>query len=134
MDDADQLADLKALAGAVFPKRCACCGRVYADADEFLRETRRVQASSKGLKAATWEDGARVLEVFRNCTCGSTLMELFGDRRDTSPAGECRRKQFAELLRQMVDGGADRVAAKRELLELMHGRHRELPACKTIPR
>jgi len=126
MSDAALFSGLKALADSSFPKRCACCGRVYASAEEFFRETQAVRAGRNDLKPATEEDGTHILEAFRNCVCGSTLMEFFGDRRDASPAGEVRRKRFGELLDQLVGRGVDRAVAKQELLKVVHGQRSEL--------
>ncbi|MCK9987662.1 MAG: hypothetical protein AzoDbin1_04134, partial [Azoarcus sp.] len=42
-------------------------------------------------------DGQVIVELFRNCVCGSTLMDCFRDRRDTSEAGLRRRARFGEL-------------------------------------
>ncbi|MDP2795468.1 MAG: hypothetical protein Q8O25_15535 [Sulfurisoma sp.] len=126
MSDADLFAGLKALVDSSFPKRCACCGRVYASAEEFFRETQKIRPGSRDLKPATEEDGTRIIEAFRNCVCGSTLMEFFGDRRDASLAGEGRRKRFGVLMQQLVERGVDGAVAKQELLKLVHGQHSEL--------
>lgn len=126
MSDPDLFSGLKALVDSSFPKRCSCCGRVYASADEFFRETQKIRPDSRDLKPATEDDGTRILEVFRNCVCGSTLMEFFGDRRDASPAGEERRKRFGVLMDQLVGRGVDRVVAKQELLKVVHGQRSEI--------
>jgi hypothetical protein len=59
----------------------------YEDAAEFLAATRQVRPDHTGLKEGIDEDGAAIVEVFRNCACGSTLLETFSDRRDQSPGG-----------------------------------------------
>ncbi|MBU0752679.1 MAG: oxidoreductase [Gammaproteobacteria bacterium] len=124
--DTALFAGLKALVDSSFPKRCSCCGRVYASAEEFFRETQAVRADRKDLKPAVEEDGTRIIEAFRNCVCGSTLMEFFGDRRDASPAGEERRKRFGVLMDQLMGRGWDSAVAKAELLKLVHGQRSEL--------
>lgn len=126
MSDTELFSGLRALADSSFPKRCACCGRVYASAEDFFRQTEKIRPGSRDLKPATEEDGTRILEVFRNCVCGSTLMEFFGDRRDASPAGEERRKRFGVLLGQLVERGVDGAVAKQELLKVVHGQRSEL--------
>ena len=126
MKDPDLFTGLKALVNSSFPKRCSCCGRVYESAEEFFRETQKVREGRNDLKPATEEDGTRILEVFRNCVCGSTMMEFFGDRRDTSAAGEERRKRFGVLLDQLAERGVDRAVGKQELLKLVRGQRSEL--------
>jgi hypothetical protein len=74
-----------------------------------------------GLKAGMDEDGAAVVDLFRNCVCGSTLMESFGDRRDTSPAGEARRRAFARLLDALMQHGYGADEARRELIAARSG-------------
>ncbi len=111
---------LEFLVKSTFPKECRSCGRVYATADEFLAETRSIQGAS-GLKASLDEDDSTLVELFRNCACGSTLMEVCRDRRDTSPAGLERRRKFGELIELMVDKGIEQGVARTELLKFMHG-------------
>ena len=90
--------DLRALAESAFPKRCANCGRTYATAEDFLAQTQHISPNRSGLKSSTDDDGAIIVEAFRNCVCGSTLMDFFSDRRDASAAGLARRQRFGELL------------------------------------
>jgi hypothetical protein len=118
---ADLFAGLKALAESSFPKRCGNCGRQFESAEQFLRETRGISASATGLKESADEDGGSILEVFRNCSCGSTLMDFFSDRRDLSPAGINRRQRFEELLAFLEVNGLDRQLARLELLKVMRG-------------
>ena len=84
----DLFRSLRALEEATFPKVCRNCGHRYEDAAEFLAATRQVRPDHTGLKEGIDEDGAAIVEVFRNCACGSTLLETFSDRRDQSP-GAC---------------------------------------------
>lgn len=85
---------LKELSESAFPKKCANCGRLFESAEQFLLETQDINTSTTGLKQADDDDGSQILEVFRNCPCGSTLMEFFNDRRDLSDQGTKRRKKF----------------------------------------
>lgn len=119
---------LRALAEASFPKRCASCGRVYETAEQFLAETAPLRPDRSGLRAGEDDDGRTIVEAFRNCVCGSTLMDVFSDRRDLSPAGARRRERFGALVEYLAARGIDRVAARAELLKVMRGEHSELLA------
>ncbi len=90
------LRGLKALPEAVFPKKCACCGRVYQTAEQFLEQTQGIKSGKSSLKQ-TDDDGLVLVEVFRNCVCGSTLMDEFHSRRDESEEGRRRRAEYARL-------------------------------------
>ena len=68
-------AGLQELAAGAFPKRCANCGRLYANLRQFLEETVPVAPQRSGLKASLDDDDRPVGELFRNCVCGSTMME-----------------------------------------------------------
>ena len=89
---------LRELAESSFPKKCASCGKVFESAKQFFLETQHINAATTGLKQAQDDDGSQIVEAFRNCLCGSTLMEFFNDRRDISEAGNIRRKKFDYLL------------------------------------
>ncbi|MBI5451000.1 MAG: oxidoreductase [Gammaproteobacteria bacterium] len=112
---------LKALAEYSFPKKCANCGQTYETADQFLAETQALRASTSGLKESEEEDGTKIIEVFRNCQCGSTMMEFFGDRRDLSEKGLQRRQKFEEIMDFLDKNGLDRQVARAELLKVMRG-------------
>lgn len=120
MDLSALYSGLEFLVKSTFPKECRTCGRVYATADEFLKETRSIEGSS-GLKASFDQDDSTLVELFRNCVCGSTLMEVCRDRRDTSEAGLRRRQKFGELIEILINKGIERDAARIELLKFMHG-------------
>lgn len=114
-------AGLDALAADTFPKTCPSCGRTFATAEDFLyRGTCRVPLHS-GLRAARDDAEQPVVELFRNCPCGSTLLATFRERRDLSPAGRRRRARFGRLLAILERAGIDRDSARRELLALVHG-------------
>ena len=119
--DAELYAGLQEIAAGAFPKRCAMCGRNYRDADDYVRQTRRIASGRSGLKQTFDEDGRVIVELFRNCVCGSTLMDCFNDRRDTSEAGCRRRARFAELVESLVTKGLERARARTELLKVLHG-------------
>jgi len=118
--------DLRALADSAFPKRCANCGRIYETAEQFLANTRNITPDRSGLKSSVNEDGAVIVEAFRNCVCGSTLMDFFGDRRDPSDAGVARREHFGELVRYFVTQGLEHDVARSELLKVLRGERSEI--------
>ena len=112
---------LKELAESAFPKKCANCGRAFVSAEQFLLETESINTSTTGLKQAEDDDGSKIVEVFRNCPCGSTLMEFFNDRRDLSEAGIKRRIKFDELLNFLQENNFDRITARNELIKVLRG-------------
>ncbi|MCW9023820.1 MAG: oxidoreductase [Gammaproteobacteria bacterium] len=119
---------LRALAESAFPKKCANCGRTFETAEQFLLETQNINETRTGLKASSDDDGSTIVEVFRNCPCGSTLMDFFSDRRDLSPAGLERRKKFGQLVDFLVNNGVEPATARNELLKVVHGEQSELLA------
>lgn len=122
MDKKSLFDGLRALSAAAFPKSCHCCGRTFADVETFLADTVDLPSCRSPLKAAKEADGSTLLEVFRNCPCGSTLMNEFHDRRDTSEQGRWRRALFEQLLVALQDDfGFDRQTARMELLKIMAG-------------
>lgn len=118
-------AGLQSLIDSAFPKQCKMCGRVYNSPQDFAVKTVSISGRA-GFKAAVEEDGSRILELFRNCECGSTLMDVFRDRRDTSAAGLQRRQNFEKLLQKLQVKGIARDVARQELLKVMRGQRSEL--------
>ena len=116
-------AGLQELAAGAFPKRCANCGRLYANLRQFLEETVPVAPQRSGLKASLDDDDRPVVELFRNCACGSTLMDFCRSRRDETADGQRRRETFARMLDQLVRRGMAAEAARAELLKVVHGGH-----------
>lgn len=117
---------LRALAESTFPKRCRNCGQEYASAAEFIVATQAVRPNCSGLKQSQDDDDNLIVEVFRNCNCGSTLMESFNDRRDLTEEGIKRRRRFEEMLGHLVSRGVAREVAYAELIKLMRGQANEL--------
>ncbi|TBW49240.1 oxidoreductase [Marinobacter halodurans] len=111
---------LRALSDSAFPKRCANCGREYESPDSFVRQSASLGQAS-GLKQGYDDDDSPIVELFRNCVCGSTLMDVFEDRRDDSPAGQRRREIFGKLLDRLSGQGMAIQEARRELKRLMRG-------------
>jgi hypothetical protein len=121
-------AGLHSLAESAFPKKCETCGRIFESAEQFLRETENIRESVTGLKQSRNEDGSIIVEAFRNCPCGSTLMDFFNDRRDQSSAGNARRKKFDDLLIFLMEYGLEREVARNEMLTVMRGEKSEILA------
>lgn len=119
---------LNALEEASFPRTCTTCGRVYETAEQYLRETGNVSGRKSGLKESLDDNGQSCVEVFRNCVCGSTLMNVFSNRRDTTEAGLRRRQRFNELIDFLVASGLAIEVARRELLIVMRGGRSEILA------
>ena len=122
----DLFAGLKALADSAFPKVCANCGRTYQSAEDFLSQTQGLGSNKSGLKQSWDDNDTSIVEVFRNCVCGSTLMDFFSNRRDNSAEGLKRRQKFSELQDYLVTQGIQQDVARRELLKVLHGEASEL--------
>lgn len=114
---------LKALAEAAFPKRCRGCGRTYDNAEQFLTETQALRNGVSGLKQSVDDDDTAIVEVYRNCSCGSTLMDFFNNRRDASEAGLHRRALFDKVITHLASSkDMTRAAARVYLLGVMRGK------------
>jgi hypothetical protein len=111
---------LKALSDASFPKKCSLCGLEYATVEEYVQKTEDVSGQS-GLKKGYDDDDKPIVELFRNCVCGSTLMDCFNDRRDVSDGGLKRRELFGKLMEMLTAKGIDAAVARDELLKLLKG-------------
>jgi len=112
------------LQAEAFPKQCRNCGKVYANEQQFLAETSAAAHASSDIRPVRDDDDSNVyLEVFRNCACGSTLMELFHSRRDLTEQGLTRRQLFDSMLGILLEAGHDRQEARAILLQ-------QLPAFK----
>jgi hypothetical protein len=123
----DVFAGLRALAADAFPKRCPACGRVYPTAEAYFRETDAVRGRS-GLRASRDDDDREIVELFRNCACGSTLMNFFSNRRDASEHGRRQRERFDALLRRLQDFGIDPATARAEIIKVLRGESSEVLA------
>lgn len=116
---------LKALSESAFPKKCPSCGTSFNSAEEFIRESQAVHGGS-GLKSSIGDQDETIVELFRNCVCGSTLLDFFSERRDTSPQGLKRREIFGRILRFLETKGVPVATGRTELLRFMRGEHSEL--------
>ncbi len=106
---------LQELAESSFPKTCAVCGRCYLTLEDFISKTQPISRSS-GLKSAMEDDGTAIVELFRNCVCGSTLMDVCQDRRSGSERGLKRREKFEELLERLLERNIAEQDARNALL------------------
>ena len=107
------------LQAEAFPKKCQGCGKVYADEQQFLAETTSLAHAPSDIRPVRDDDADSniYLQVFRNCACGSTLMELFHSRRDLSEHGLTRRQLFDSMLTILLEAGHDRHEARAILLQ-----------------
>lgn len=117
----DIFAGLRQLADAAFPRRCRQCGREYKTSEEFLAATRPLRPEISGLKLGHDDDGHEIVELFRNCVCGSTLLESYWNRRDSSAAGLMRRQRFNDMIDRLVAKGCPAETAHAEMLKFMRG-------------
>lgn len=124
--DPELVRGLEALAETTFPKRCKCCGRTFENVADYVMQTDAMPNGRRSLKQSLDDDGKVIVDLFRNCPCGSTLMDSFNDRRDISPKGEARRRRFDELMAYLVERGLEAKVARHELLEVMHGKPSEI--------
>ena len=125
-DNTALLTGLSELAESSFPKTCNTCGRVFETAKQFLKETEDLPSSRSPLKQAVEVDGTTLVEVFRNCPCGSTLMDEFNCRRDLSEKGLKRREIFSRMHDILTNKGINSDVAKTELLKVANGRRSDL--------
>ncbi len=125
-DDRCLLDGLQALADSAFPKRCNNCGRTFDSVRDFIAETVSVHNGISGAKASRGDNEEVIVELYRNCVCGSTLMDFFSDRRDQSESGLKRRQQFADLQQYLVARGVPDEQARKALLAVLRGGRSEL--------
>jgi len=93
---------LRARLDSSFPKKCTNCGRVFETVGQYFTETSELNDQDKGLKSFVDDDTTVIVEAFRNCTCGSTLMEMFEDDGDTVSVEIARKKAEEEFAKSMM--------------------------------
>ncbi len=125
-DLSDFYANLKDIAETTFPKTCSTCGTTYQNSADFLTKTKTVYGGKSGLKGSLDDNDQPIIELYRNCSCGSTLMNFFSDRRDNSENGNKRRAVFEKLLIQLEQKGVTRDKGRLEILKLLKGEESEL--------
>jgi len=106
---------LVALSDSSFPKICASCDKIYESEQEFINETQRIRGLS-GLKESEDDDGTPIVELFRNCHCGSTLLDFFQERRVYSN----KRDLFDDLVILLKKKGYEDSDAKNELRRVIN--------------
>lgn len=119
-------AGLRALGQDCFPKRCRNCGREFASEADYFQQTQAIRPEITGLKGVYDDDDGALVEVFRNCVCGSTLLVNCASRRDDSAAGHSRRQLFDQLLGYLERHGIERARARLELLRVASGERSEV--------
>jgi len=111
---------LRSLIENSFPKRCANCGRVFENLEQYFRETRSLNRPGNPGQSYD-DDGTPFVVVSRNCPCGSTLMEIFDDRRGQTEEGGRKRMEFNELLGLLMASGLEEDVVRTELRKAMRG-------------
>lgn len=111
---------LQSLVASSFPKKCNNCGQVYQTAEDYIKHTNKLQSQVSGLKQS-YDDDSVIVELYRNCECGSTLLDFFTDRRDASSQGLERRRKFDKLLNILVASGMTSDNAHVELSKVLRG-------------
>ena len=119
-------AGLQAFSHDSFPKLCRTCGREVACAADYFQQTQAIRHDITGLKAVYDDEEGALVEVFRNCVCGSTLLVNCMSRRDDSAAGNSRRRLFDDLLGYLQLHGVERAQARHELLRVASGERSEV--------
>ncbi|MDT8426378.1 MAG: hypothetical protein RQ733_10430 [Methyloprofundus sp.] len=122
----DYFKGLTAMVESSFPRKCSCCGKSYATAESFLAETQNMSSGRSSLKESLEEDGTVIVEVFRNCVCGSTLMDEFNSRRDDSGKGQQRRATFDKLVSLLQKQQISKGVARAEVLKMLQGERSEV--------
>jgi len=117
--------DLTVLIESAFPKTCNMRGKIYQTAEQFLHDTQNMPNKRSSLKEAIEEDGTTILEVFRNCSCGSTLMDEFNCRRDMSDKGSKHRNEFNRLLAISQNQNIPLDIARSEIIKWLKGNKTE---------
>ena len=113
--DLELFKGLKALSDASFPKKCAACGRYYKSVEAFIQHTEVVGKGAGGFKSTRDELDRPVVELYRNCPCGSTLMDAFDDRRDRSAAGIKKPDLFGQLMKILANKGLPWTLGARKI-------------------
>ena len=121
----DFFSGLKSIVDSAFPKTCPMCGKTYNNEEDFIQETNKL-SNQTGLKQSFDDNEKTIVELYRNCSCGSTLMNFFGDRRENNKAGEQRRIKFGELLDYLIADGLEISVARNELLKAIRGEKSEI--------
>lgn len=114
--DDSYFAGLKPARDDIFPKKCAKCGTVYINFEDFLQKTDDLPESS-GLQY--FGEGQSITALFRNCTCRSTLIVSCESRRDESIQGIKHREIFEKILEMLKKVNPDAASCRNALLKLI---------------
>jgi hypothetical protein len=107
--------ELAHLVSDSLPKVCQSCGRRYEDLDAFLQNTHRIPFATGLFQREEGEDGNDIIDLIRNCPCGSTLMVVFHNRRQHSPRKQRKRRLFDRLMHVLEQEGVETETARTEL-------------------
>jgi hypothetical protein len=110
---------LRSITTTAFPKKCSVCGKTYTTLMQFIAETSSINRKS-GLTADLDHNGLPIVYLIRICACGSTLMDICEDRRDTK-ANVNRMESFGKLIKILITNGVDEDHARSELIKYLNG-------------
>ncbi len=114
-------AGLRACLTLEFPRPCSNCGFVFQSLEDFIAKTHPVPTHHGLMDYPDQKNNRKIVGLYRNCRCGSTLMALCNDRRDTSPQALQRRQTFDQLLALLSQHNLEADEARNALLHLLHG-------------
>ena len=117
--------ELRAFDVESFPKTCRTCGKVYPSASAFIADTQAAKTGS-AIKQSHDENGEVVIELFRDCQCGSTLMNPFYSRRGSSDLASKCREEFDHLIEHMTANGHTHASAGEELRHVITGGYADI--------
>lgn len=111
------------LSSAAFPKTCTNCFKVYEDELQFLVETEAIPHTGRNIREVkgelAYDEPEEFIEVYRNCCCGTTMMEYFHSRRNLSQEGIRQRVMFARIQDALIREGYEKEEARTLILDFM---------------
>ncbi|MCB1614958.1 MAG: hypothetical protein KDI30_02985 [Pseudomonadales bacterium] len=114
---------MQCLTKEAFPKVCPTCHKVYSNELEFFTETVALENTDREIKAVEGleenQEPPEFIEVYRNCACGTTLMEWFHSRRNFSEKGIKQRLLFTLLQEGLISKGYSVDDARGLILDFM---------------
>lgn len=112
--------ELKSQVARCFPKTCESCGRKYPTLEDFLSATESTPYGSSFIEKAQFTDRS-IVDILRNCACGSTLMVVLNERRDMTKRGTELRKLFDVLINVLDEHGIAKDRSREELIKYIRG-------------
>lgn len=95
-----------------FPKKCKGCDRLFETREQYIKETAALSNERTDVFKGQFIE-------YRNCVCGSTLVLMGEDRRDTTPFGVARRNLFNECVEAFVAStGEDKNIATKKIKDV----------------